>query len=75
MRALRPARGPRRGAPTLAVALLLAACQPGGDRITVEVTFPQEKSAEPLDGRLILVLSQNPEGEPRSQVSPSSEST
>jgi hypothetical protein len=52
----------------LALATLLAACQPGGERITVEVTFPQERSAEPLDGRLILVLSQREAGEPRFQV-------
>ncbi len=51
----------------LAAAFLLAACQ-GGDRIAVEITFPQERSAEPLDGRLILVLSQAAEGEPRFQV-------
>ncbi len=48
--------------------VLLASCQPGGDRITVEVTFPEARSAEPLDGRLILVLSQTAEGEPRFQV-------
>ncbi|MDP2956411.1 MAG: hypothetical protein Q8N53_08310 [Longimicrobiales bacterium] len=54
---------------TAAAALLfLAACQPGGDRIAVEVTFPEARSAEPLDGRLILVLSQAPDGEPRFQV-------
>jgi hypothetical protein len=52
----------------VALALVLAACQPGGERIAVEVTFPQERSAEPLDGRLILILSQADDGEPRSQV-------
>jgi hypothetical protein len=69
-----PAFSPSRGTLTplpfsaAAVALLLSACQPGGDRITVEVTFPEARSAEALDGRLILVLSQRDEGEPRFHV-------
>ena len=65
MRAQHPALVGR--AYALTAALLLAACQ-GGDRIAVEVTFAQERSAEPLDGRLILILSQAAEGEPRLQV-------
>jgi hypothetical protein len=54
----------------LASALILAltACQPGTDLARVEVTFDESLSSEPLDGRLILVLSQRPEGEPRSHV-------
>ena len=58
----------RRNRAPVALTLLLAACQPGGNSITVEVTLPPERSAEPLDGRLVLVLSQNPEGEPRFHV-------
>jgi hypothetical protein len=51
------------------VALAAAACQPStSDRILVEVSFPEARSVEPLDGRLILVLSQRPEGEPRFHV-------
>ena len=46
----------------------LTACSPTADRIRVEVTFPESVSAEALDGRLILVLSQVPEGEPRTHV-------
>ena len=65
MRVQRPALVGR--AHALTAALLLAACQ-GGDWIAVDVTFPQERSAEPLDGRLILILSQAAEGEPRLQV-------
>jgi len=34
------------------------------------VTFPESLSAEPLDGRLILLLSKNDENEPRHQVRP-----
>jgi len=32
------------------------------------VTFPMERSAQPLDGRLLLVLSTNPDEEPRMQI-------
>jgi hypothetical protein len=32
------------------------------------VTFPREVSAQPLDGRLLLVLSTDPSGEPRNQI-------
>jgi len=46
-----------------ALGALTAACV-GGDRVAVEVTFPAERSAEPLDGRLILVLSQRTDGDP-----------
>ena len=49
-------------------ALVPTACGRGGDRVTVDVTFPASASAEPLDGRLILVLSTAPEGEPRLAV-------
>jgi hypothetical protein len=54
--------------PVSALILVLTACQPGTDLVRVEVTFDEALSAEPLDGRLILVLSQRPEGEPRSHV-------
>jgi len=48
----------------------LAACGEAQPPHSVEVlvTFPEERSAEPLDGRLILVLSQIEEGEPRFHV-------
>jgi hypothetical protein len=32
------------------------------------VTFPSEKSAQPLDGRLLLLLSSDPSQEPRMQI-------
>jgi hypothetical protein len=47
----------------MSMGALSGACG-GGDHITVEVTFPAERSAHPLDGRLILVLSQRLEGDP-----------
>jgi hypothetical protein len=51
-------------------ALLLSSCtQGGGSAVTVEVSFPESMSADALDGRLILVLSQQQDGEPRLQVS------
>jgi hypothetical protein len=63
-----PAASVRFAARALLVALTASACQPSADRVTVEVTFPEARSAEPLDGRLILVLSQRSEGEPRFHV-------
>ncbi|MDH5590768.1 MAG: hypothetical protein OEZ37_12040 [Gemmatimonadota bacterium] len=36
--------------------------------MTVEVTFPESRSPEALDGRLLLVLSRRDEGEPRFHV-------
>jgi hypothetical protein len=68
----------RSGRGSLAAALvtttaLLSACAPSGDSVTVEVSFPESVSAEALDGRLILVLSQRPEGEPRFHVSDATE--
>src|SRR5206468_4052817 len=32
------------------------------------VTFPKETSGKPLDGRLLLLLSTNPDAEPRMQI-------
>ncbi len=39
---------------------------PGGP--TFSVTFPADRSAEPLDGRLVLMLSQDDAAEPRFQI-------
>jgi len=52
----------------LAATLAASACSEPVDRVTVEVAFPDSVGAQPLDGRLILVLSANPDGEPRTQV-------
>jgi hypothetical protein len=35
---------------------------------TFSITFPKEVSAQPLDGRLLLLLSTNPSDEPRNQL-------
>ena len=54
----------------LALGLLLGltACQPGADRIRIEVDLPEGMAEAPLDGRLLVVLSQREEGEPRFHV-------
>jgi len=52
----------------LAVTLALAACSEPTDRVTVEVAVPDSMGTQPLDGRLVLILSANPEGEPRTHV-------
>jgi hypothetical protein len=53
------------------VALISAlGCAPSDSaQIRVDVTFPASVDSEALDGRLILVLSQRTEGEPRRHVS------
>ncbi|HSG07720.1 MAG TPA: hypothetical protein VLA36_05170, partial [Longimicrobiales bacterium] len=63
-------RVPAVGAGTLLVlgSLLVSGCQRSEDRIQIEVTFPASVSPDPLDGRLVVVLSQKPEGEPRTHV-------
>ena len=35
---------------------------------TITVTFPAARSAEPLDGRLLLILSNDPSAQPRMQI-------
>ena len=59
----------RASAGALTLALLLTACQAGSERLAIDVTFPEAVSADALDGRLILVLSQRDDGEPRTHVS------
>ena len=48
------------------LALLAAPCPAGGLRIAV--SFPAERSAAALDGRVLVILSKEAEGEPRFQV-------
>ena len=50
----------------LICAALLSAAAPAQ---TITVRFPASRSEKPLDGRLLLLLSNNPEGEPRMQIS------
>ena len=60
----------RRTAALLVSGLLGASgCAPSGDGVEIEVHFATAISETPLDGRLIVVLSQREEGEPRSHVS------
>src|SRR5271169_1181536 len=35
---------------------------------TITVSFPSERSGKPLDGRLLLLLSNDPKDEPRMQI-------
>lgn len=54
------------------VLLVLAAtplvAQSRRDPVRVSITFPRERAAGPLDGRLIVVLSSDSSAEPRNQV-------
>jgi hypothetical protein len=59
-----------RTAALLVFALLGAsACAPSGDEVEITVRYAASISETPLDGRLIVILSQRAEGEPRSHVS------
>src|SRR5688572_13792719 len=56
----------------LAPLLLLGITSPavqGASRLRFAVTFPAERSSAPLDGRLLLMVSADTGGEPRTQVS------
>jgi Putative esterase len=46
--------------------VLSALCALGAPKFSV--SFPKERSAEPLDGRILLVLSTDPSEEPRMQI-------
>ena len=50
-----------------ALALLLL-CSVAASAQSFTVTFPKERSAQPLDGRLLLLLSTDPSDEPRNQI-------
>jgi hypothetical protein len=52
----------------LAAPVLAAAAAAAHSSPRFSITFPPGSADEPLSGRLILVLSQNPEGEPREHV-------
>jgi len=55
----------------LALSFTLFVCLAAPSAITSQsfsVSFPKELSAQPLDGRLLLVLSTDPSDEPRNQV-------
>jgi hypothetical protein len=46
-----------------------AAPSPDSTASKFSVSFPKERSAQPLDGRLLLILSNDPSEEPRMQIS------
>ncbi len=55
----------------LALGLTLLVCLTAPSAITAQsfsVTFPKELSAQPIDGRLLLLLSTDPSDEPRNQI-------
>jgi len=61
----------------MALALMFAACREAGEdedsgalgsRLRFEISFPAEMSRDPLDGRILLMLSTEEEGEPRFQI-------
>ena len=50
---------------------LFSGCQPGteaGSKFSVRISYPQEVSETPLDGRLLLMFSDQENGEPRFQI-------
>jgi len=57
-------------AAALALPLLLGtASQPPAPSLRIAVTFPKTRSATPLDGRLLLLVSTDSSAEPRRQIS------
>ncbi len=66
-------RPPTHRALLLASVVTVGACSPGMDEassggLRFAVSFPDERSAEPLDGRLLLLISTNDRAEPRFQI-------
>ncbi len=61
-------------APRIACGFVLLACALPGAPVTppkapqFSITFPKERSATPVDGRLLLLLSTDPAAEPRMQI-------
>ena len=56
---------------TLLAFAALALCAVAASAQSFSVTFSKEASAQPLDGRLLLVLSTDPSDEPRNQINDS----
>jgi hypothetical protein len=57
----------------LAVSLLMFVCQQNQStqevKLSFELSFPKERSTEPLDGRMLLLVSRDDSREPRFQIS------
>lgn len=61
---------PRTIAAALALPLLFGPSQqPPAASLRLAVSFPKERSAAPLDGRLLLLVSTDSSAEPRRQIS------
>ena len=52
----------------LAIVFLLFAAVASAQELRFAVSFPAERSREPLDGRLLLLISKDPSNEPRFQI-------
>lgn len=59
---------PARAFTALAATSLASGCQPTAPAVEITVTLPMSAASEALDGRLIVVLSQREEDEPRFHV-------
>ena len=63
----------KKGFIVLSAFLLLFACQQNQNtnesRLTFELSFPEEQSADALDGRMLLLVSNDESNEPRFQIS------
>src|SRR5258705_4055998 len=55
--------------PLLVTAAFAPSAQAQRSSLRFEVTFPSERSATPLDGRLLLLISTDSSAEPRFQIS------
>ncbi len=78
LRALSPSTSAIKGSPLSALVpaiamLLIVNCSPGGGRLpegpSFQVSFSQELSRAPLDGRMLLMISSDKSREPRFQIS------
>jgi hypothetical protein len=58
----------RAAALAAAAGLAAAACAPGASGTRAEISFSTDQSAQPLDGRLLLLVSSDPADEPRFQI-------
>ena len=57
----------------LGVLLIILSCQQNQgtqeSRLSFELSFPEERSSDPLDGRMLLLISNDESAEPRFQIS------
>jgi hypothetical protein len=70
MNRFRPSRSPKSlFAVTVLSCLAVVGCQDSGrTRLQFAISFPEDRSAEPQDGRVLLYISRNDDTEPRRQV-------